>query len=468
MDFQKYVDGFYATTCVLSVMKSNYGGYGDIRIVAGNQKFIDMAEHPPFITDPNVPVNTFVPDCLYDKYLPKTPDFEDKCFRAAVQKKSIHTYIHLNTCNLWFNMFFYPIDFEDGDLCYCVYSTEPVEVDDINMASSSSMTTANDVLKTCIKLRGANDFKATMIEVIGDIRVLCGAEVCTVMLVDESEGKSSILATSKAENSTIRTLLQHDNMFDVAMSWLDTIGERDSIIIKNDKDMEYVKEVNYLWYKTLDESNVQSIVIFPLRHNRELLGFIWVTNIDVENVQRIKETLELTTFFISSEIAGYVMLKQLERVSYTDMLTGIGNRNSMNDKVSKVVSGEEQFQGPYGVVFADLNGLKSVNDMNGHSAGDLLIKKAGLVLQEAFVDDYIYRAGGDEFMVISCCDRFAFEGKIDKLRSMASNPDNVCFSVGCFYNDSDADIRDAMRIADEEMYKDKDRYYSDHPERKYR
>lgn len=85
-----------------------------------------------------------------------------------------------------------------------------------------------------------------------------------------------------------------------------------------------------------------------------------------------------------------------------------------------------------------------------------------------YFEDKCFRAGGDEFMVISCCDRFAFEGKIDKLRSMASNPDNVCFSVGCFYNDSDADIRDAMRIADEEMYKDKDRYYSDHPERKYR
>ena len=236
MDFQKYVDGFYSTTCVLSVEKNNDGGYGDIRIVAGNQKFVDMAERPPYITDPNIPVNTFVPDCQYDKYLPKTPDFEDKCFRAAVLKKSIHTYIHLNTCDLWFNMTFTPIDYEEGNLCYCAYSTEPAEVDDINLISSSSMTIANDVLKTCIKLRGAKDFKVTMNEVIKDIRVLCGAEVCSVLLVDRSEGLSSILATSKSDNSTIKTLFDHDNMFDVAMSWADTIGERDSIIIKNEKD----------------------------------------------------------------------------------------------------------------------------------------------------------------------------------------------------------------------------------------
>ncbi len=128
----------------------------------------------------------------------------------------------------------------------------------------------------------------------------------------------------------------------------------------------YVKQVNYPWYLTLVESDVKSIVIFPLRHNRNLLGFIWTTNINVDHVQRIKDTLELTTFFISSEIASYLMLKQLEHVSYTDMLTGINNRNSMNDMVMKIVSGEAPVKEPYGVIFADINGLKRVNDVDGH------------------------------------------------------------------------------------------------------
>lgn len=44
----------------------------------------------------------------------------------------------------------------------------------------------------------------------------------------------------------------------------------------------------------------------------------------------------------------------------------------------------------------------------------------------------------------------------------------VCFSFGYYFNDNDMDIRDAMRIADEEMYKDKDKYYEEHPERRYR
>ena len=466
MDFQNFVDGFYTSTCVVSIEKKD-GGYGDIRIVTGNQKFIDTAEHPAYATAPDASLNKFIPNSIYDKYLPKTPDFEAKCFSCATEKKTIHTYIHINVVDIWFNMTFTPIEYEEGNLCFCAYSTERVVVNDIDM-SARSIGTSNDVLKACIKLHGTNECKKTMNEVISDIRELCESEVCSVLVVNEGDATANILAQSRAENSTIKALNQFTNMYDIAMSWLDTIGERDSIIVKNEKDMEYVKQVNPVWYQTLAESNVKSIIIFPMRHRRQLLGFIWTTNFNVENVDKIKETLELTTFFITSEIASYKMVKQLEKVSYTDLLTGIKNRNSMNDMVDSIVAGEASVKAPYGVIFADLNGLKRVNDEDGHAAGDLLLKKAGLVLQEVFIEDNVYRAGGDEFMVIASGSKESFEQKLLTLREKASDPDNVCFSFGYCYNDSGMDIRDAMRIADEEMYKDKEKYYFEHPERKNR
>ena len=131
--------------------------------------------------------------------------------------------------------------------------------------------------------------------------------------------------------------------------------------------------------------------------------------------------------------------------------------------------GKELMNGPYGIIFADLNGLKRVNDEDGHAAGDILIKKAGLVLQEVFVGYDVYRAGGDEFMVIvTDCTEEKFMNKLGELRAKASDPENVCFSVGYCYNSEGMDIRDAMRVADEYMYKDKDKYYTEHPDRKYR
>ena len=469
MDFQQFIDGVLPTACVVSVKKTSSGGYEDIRIAAGNKMFIEMAENPPFITDPDVRPAKFIPDSPYDRYLPKTANFEDLCYRSAVLKKSVSTYIHLNVCDLWFNMIFVPVDYEDGDICYCVYSTEPCDVNDINPASTSSLNISSDVLRTCIKLRGTNNFSQTINEVIQDIRELCGAEVCTLMLIDDENGICNILAKSVMNGSNLKTVSQLSNLYDIALSWQETLGERDCIIIKDQKDMEYIRETNNMWYLTLEEAGIESVVLFPLRHNRKMIGYIWATNFNIENTQRIKETLELTTFFISSEIAGYNMMKRLKHIGYTDILTGINNRNAMNNRVSSIVSGDEIISGSYGIVFADLNGLKRVNDDGGHVAGDLLLKKAALLLQEVFIEDSIYRAGGDEFMVMVLgCSEAEFNSKVSVLRERSSDPDNVCFSVGCFYNGSNSDIRDAMRFADEAMYKDKENYYSEHPERKYR
>ncbi len=469
MDFRNLVDGIHDTACVLSVEKKQNGEYGEIRIVAGNDKFIAFAEDPPFFADRTHRAPKFEPDSSYEKYLPKTPDFEQKCYQAAVLKKTICTYIHLNVCDLWFNLFFWPVAYETDELAYCVYATEPCVVDDIGMASFNHSSIAEEVLKTCIKLRGTHDFEKTMNDVIGDVRTLCGAEVCTVMVVNSDKGTSSILAKSTAADSTIKTLTQYPNMYDIAMSWIDTIGERDCLIIRNEKEMEYAREVNYPWYQTLKESGVKSLILFPLRYNREHIGFIWATNVDIDNTERIKEALELTTFFISSEIANYLMLKKLEHISYTDLLTGIYNRNAMNDRIAAITAGEETIDGPYGVVFADINGLKRVNDEEGHDAGDILIKRASLLLQVVFKGDDIYRAGGDEFMVIvPHCTEQSFNSKVERLRARASDPDKVSLSVGSIFDSDGRDIRDLLKTADEAMYADKESYYEKWPERRYR
>ena len=469
MDFQVIADSYLAMSCVVSIEKKDDGGYGDIRIVAGNKVFRFMAEHPPFEKDPNAVHEKFVPNCPYDKYLPKTSDFEDMCYRAAVMKKSVHSYIHLNMSDMWFNIFLLPLDYEEGDLCYCIYSVEAVALNEIDPGSSNSMYATNDVLKTCIKLRGTNDFKAAINEVIGDIRNICGAQFCTLALIDPEKGTYDILARSAGDGSISKTATDYDNFFDIAAAWGNLIGESDCIIIKSDKDMEYIREREYEWYRTLVDSKVDNIMVFPLRHNKELIGYIWATNFNTDNTSRIKDTLELTVFFISSEIASYKMFKRLEHISYTDLLTGILNRNAMNNRITGIVAGQEDLAEPYGIVFADLNGLKRVNDEQGHAAGDLMLKKASLLLQEVFIEDEIYRAGGDEFMiVVSGCTEERFFEKVDELKKRSSDPTSVCFSVGCFFNGDNTDIHDVMSIADEQMYKDKERYYAEHPERRYR
>ena len=469
MNFQEFVEGFHTMTCVISVEQISDDRYGEIRIVAANKSFVKLLEEPAYFDLPELRGKKFTPDSFYDLYLPQDPNFEDLWFRAAVRKQLIHTYMRANRLNCWLNVYAIPVNYQAGNTHYCAYSLQLTEFSDMDLASVQSAETSTDVLRTCIKLHGANDFRKTMEEVIKDIRELCDAAVCTIMLVDSGTATCSVLATNIRGNSNLKRVSQFSNFYDIAASWADTIGDSDYLIIKNEQDMQRIREINRPWYLSLEEAHVNSVVLFPLRYNNEILGYIWATNFDTHNTMQIKETLELTTYFISSQIANYLLLKRLKHISYTDMLTGVKNRNAMNNAVSNITSGSEALPSPFGIIFADLNGLKQINDSQGHAAGDILLKKAAILLQELFGGDEVFRAGGDEFMIIIAgCTKSEFDRKIYALKESASDPENVCFAVGGYFEDAGGDIRNAMRIADENMYQDKAQFYADHPERKQR
>lgn len=87
----------------------------------------------------------------------------------------------------------------------------------------------------------------------------------------------------------------------------------------------------------------------------------------------------------------------LERLAYTDSLTGIYNRTKCEDIMRKI---EKEDRYAYIINF-DLNNLKIVNDTYGHYMGDHMLKAFAGLLQEAFQKSgFIGRMGGDEFVAI--------------------------------------------------------------------
>lgn len=75
------------------------------------------------------------------------------CYSSAVLKKPQHSYVHPDRFDFWFNLFSLPIDFEDGNLCYCTYTQELTREADSEKMSNVSHDIAAEVLNTCIKLR---------------------------------------------------------------------------------------------------------------------------------------------------------------------------------------------------------------------------------------------------------------------------------------------------------------------------
>ena len=79
-------------------------------------------------------------------------------------------------------------------------------------------------------------------------------------------------------------------------------------------------------------------------------------------------TLELSTFFIASEIANNRFIDQLKALNTVDLLTDVMDRNALNERLHGLESAIAGTDCHMGIVFADMNGLKYVNDNLGHAA----------------------------------------------------------------------------------------------------
>ncbi len=404
MDFQEFSDSFYTPTCVLSVTKDAEGGCGEVRFVTGNSRFIEMvcslANNNPFLkSDKEI---TFIPNSLYTDYIPHNRNFEDVCFRSAADKTRIHTGARLSEAG-WLDIYAIPLEGGDDNISYCAHLLTFGDSDEAVQEGVDTAQISNDVLKACIKLHKADNLKDAIGNVIFEIRRICRSAGCTVLLLNREKEDYTILATDYEPNAKIKRVTQFNNFYEIASSWekmLETEG--DCAIIKDEKDMEYYSRVNNPWYLTLVEAGVKTVVLYPLRQGQELLGFIWVTNFSSADALRIREVLELTTFFISSHIARYNVVQRLHHMSYTESLTGLPNRFASREYVESLIYHNESFS----AVSIDLNNFKSINDTLGFDAGNQVLAEIAKrwnaipIFEESDADLFLSRTSGDEFLLV--------------------------------------------------------------------
>ena len=146
----------------------------------------------------------------------------------------------------------------------------------------------------------------------------------------------------------------------------------------------------------------------------------------------------------------------LERKSFEDSLTGLFNRNKFNQLMHRGSSAFKQL----GIAYFDVNGLKTVNDQSGHSAGDTLLRRVALHINKKF-NQKAYRIGGDEFVVIDdSMDETSFINAVSFI-CKEMNRDKISISVGFSWRCSPScNLKEQYDEADKLMYKDKAAFYS--------
>lgn len=463
MDFEKLISDHKSRACILSVEIYPDDSFGNIRIVAASKALkADAVElfH-----------RSFVADSPYYYYLPQNKNFEDYIYRAARFGRPLHSYIRVEQMGLWVNMFLLPLESDKEGIGYCLYACDVSPDADSEQQASLAADTASSSLGISIKLGNASNenFHQVLDEIAEDIRQVGSADHCCIILRDPTTGTFSDMhgATHRESALNSQDLYDRPDFNDVLGTFGATIGDSSCVIVKNENDMDWLGSINPSLHSLFEESGVKSVVLFPLKHSDITLGYLWVLNYNVDDVLKVKEMLELSTLFISSEIANHQLMKQLEYLSSVDVLTGCKNRNAMNGIVNEIATGEIDMPERYAVILADLNGLKRVNDENGHDAGDRMLRTAASILDRVFYDCDLFRAGGDEFMLIAPgLTEEDIDGRISQVND--SKEADIHFAFGYCHVEDGKDIRKAMRTADERMYLDKNEYYSQHPELKYR
>lgn len=200
--------------------------------------------------------------------------------------------------------------------------------------------------------------------------------------------------------------------------------------------------------------------------------------IDVQDADGSRRAIELRTrpleldgerltLALLYDITSAVRQRQdLLALSYQDQLTGLRNRRGFFVLAQRRLR-EARLDGKgFGVVVADLDDLKEINDTFGHSAGDRALASFAKLMQKSFRStDVLGRVGGDEFAACTTCvsERQLnaivrrLENTLRRGKPTKTHPAQLRVSIGQTYceNGSQLGLEELVREADQAMYRAK-------------
>ncbi len=155
--------------------------------------------------------------------------------------------------------------------------------------------------------------------------------------------------------------------------------------------------------------------------------------------------------------------RQLEHFCYYDSLTELKNFHSYKEICAKFEALPNK--NSVGAIFSDVNGLKVINDTQGHEAGNNLLLSYSILLTDIFKGHDIFRISGDEFVVLfQNIKKEEMEKAATRLISHVEKCEMPIASIGYAWNEGPSNIENVVKIAEANMYLDKQIFYKKFPE----
>ena len=291
-----------------------------------------------------------------------------------------------------------------------------------------------------------------------------------------------ITERKKAEETIRESQQEFASLFDSSPQALAYLDPKSNIVNINSRFTE-------LFGYTLEEvkgRNIDDGIIHPpdkMEEAKELTDKSLKGNFYCETIRKKKDgicfpvSISGSNIVIDGQVKGIIgtyiditerkkMEEKLKKLAHYDTLTGCCNRGHGLSLLGQQIKTANRKKNPILLLYLDVDDFKHINDAFGHQEGDVILKEIAQLFKSTLRDiDIICRIGGDELLLIfpesSLNDapliRERLNKNLEKLNKKLNRPYKIGFSIGLsHYNPSNPlSIEELIRIADENMYKEK-------------
>lgn len=371
----------------------------------------------------------------------------DYCYEAA-KGRQVRSRMYSREVGHWLEFEVEPAG--EGRAAFIFMNVDMDHVEKMKLRQSSN--TDDIIIRLAKIMNGGESYEKAVNHMLAELGTIIHADRLYILETDGIKVSNTFEWCREGVTPEIQTLqdLDYD---DYIGGWEKFLVDNSSLVLE---DIEVLREDDPVDYENLKRQGIKSIMDSPIYDGGKLIGYIGADNYEISDAVNTQKILETISYFLGVRMVNQKLLSRLDYLSHRDMLTGARNRNSFMERLEEL----EGLAHPAGIVFGDVNGLKRANDEEGHVAGDKLLRRAAKAMQQFWGDEFVYRVGGDEFVVllpdISEC---AFYRKFEEFYDTVKAKDDVSVAFGAHWAESGSYLSAAFNRADRKMYQDKKKHY---------
>lgn len=428
--------------CIFKVLTDPFGTVKDMLFLFANEKYGQLVGKPSV---------ELVGSTYFSTVQNRDEDWVGVSYQAAILRQSIIRRTYNSNFDKWFEFWAVPV-YQKGFCAFIIHDVTTVKRSEQNNVLSKN---SNQLVIECATAVSSAEYGKGIKKVLKILGQAIEADRVFIVPTKDSSIKEPHMWLNSTRSSDVPTKKAIEK-YDLVSVWEKQLDGKNTVVVN---DTATLAAQNAKLYNEVLAGNISRYIVVALMDKKERLGYLVADNYSNALELNIVDVMESVAIFIAAEMRNKALTDEMMYLGSHDSLTGLGNRHSLNQALILLT----EVSTSVGVCYSDINGLKTVNDEQGHQAGDELIKAIAEVFSSVFKNKYCYRIGGDEFIVIMPeVDEDIFEALIQKLKTKLKK---YSVSIGHVWSKESANIKAIVREADEAMYESKSEYYKTHERR---